>query len=297
MGFFSNQASYGPPAQAPYIEPPIELEAQAQEYQQEAKLSYLNGLNLPKVDKLKLPFDIKLYNETFGGINNKIKLLSEKIYNSSGILDNETKSEARQLKAEIQSLTQEGGAAYILQKRYNKYTNRIKAINENKEMNNTRKQDLIYFTNKSVSEDDSVDFYMPDLIINTNYQEEAIKTAEGITPTDNPAKQTAYLSSKFPGLTLGQKILIEKSLTDERTPQRIMEVVMNILQTDSKYAADIQFDTDKATYSQFENIKDKSDPQSINYDPNFSIQYSKDKDLIWDTYNNKIYEPEDYTNK
>src|SRR3972149_5735619 len=206
MGFFSNQASYGPPAQAPYIEPPIELEAQAQEYQQEAKLSYLNGLNLPKVDKLKLPFDIKLYNETFGGINNKIKLLSEKIYNSSGILDNETKSEARQLKAEIQSLTQEGGAAYILQKRYNKYTNRIKAINENKEMNNTRKQDLIYFTNKSVSEDDSVDFYMPDLIINTNYQEEAIKIAEGITPTDNPAKQTAYLSSKFPGLTLGQKI-------------------------------------------------------------------------------------------
>ena len=99
MGFFSRQASYGPPAQAPFIEQPVELEAQAEAYKKMADISYTKELNLPETPYVKRtttdPNTPTLYEQYYNLVrsnyNEQFNSILEEVDKSSGKLTLETK--------------------------------------------------------------------------------------------------------------------------------------------------------------------------------------------------------------
>jgi len=263
--FLSRQSSYGRPAEAPFVDQPVGLEAQAAAAQQNAELSYLKGMNLPDVRYWQ--GDKNEYDQMQSEANQLIGDLHKEIADNGGILTPETKKRAQQVRSYIQN----NPNAKLLEQRRDRLKTYIEDVQKNDKFNSERKDQLITFANKSATEDKSGEFYLPEPIESTDYINKAIKIAGEISPTDDPEKQYAWLQKNLPGI--GQVMpeeqfaLIQGSTSQERTVNRIKSVITAMYKLDPAIAKDIKADSDVESLNYLEQVDLISNPESQYYDP------------------------------
>jgi hypothetical protein len=260
--FLSRQSSYGRPPEAPYVDQPLELEAQAAALKQKANLSNLQGMNLPKVDYLQ--FDEEDYQNLQANTNQMVGELHEDVLKNNGQFTPETKRKAQQIRGAIQNNPQ----AQILQQRHDRYKAYTEAIEKNPKLNSERKRHLIDLANRSAQTDKSGQFYLPNPTESTGYADKAVQFAKEMSVISDPRKAAEYIKKSMPNLPEENFGLIQSQIYDEKTGSRIQNAVRAYLMASPEVREDVQADTDYNALQELDYIKQTSDPNTPPIDPN-----------------------------
>lgn len=268
--FLSSQSSYGRPAEAPFVDQPIELEAQAKAAKKKAELSYLQGMQLPDVKYLQ--HDEKDYQDLQQNTNKLVGELHEEVMKNNGQLSPETKKKAQQIRLVIQNNPQ----AQTLQQRHDRYKEYVEAVEKNPKLNTFRKRQLIELADRSALTDKTGQFYLPPPVESTQYADKAVDFAKNMSLISDPRKAVEYITRAMPGLPTEQYAMIQSQIYDVRAEDRIKAAVSAYLTASPEIREDVMADTDYNALQEADYLDAISDPNSPYYDPNKAVNYNSE---------------------